>query len=315
MSDLTLAATRLISRQHGVITFDQLRDAGVGLRTIQRLVDRGVFVRWYKSVVRHRAVPTSLQTQCAAVCLAHPRALVTGATAGRLSGLRRMPDDAERRIRALAPHGLHLEHRPDVTFRQTTKLHPTDVVRRGDGITIASPARLAFDLARELAIDDLSSVIEQLLDRGLCTVDELMATARRLVHPARRGSSVFLRAIGDRGSGPPSESNPELAVFEALRQRGVPVLHKQVTLRLPNGSLIRVDLSIPELRWGIEVDVHPDHLLLEGTTRDKRRDRQAHLIGWQVERVTELDLRALDPLADELYALYLERLRSFHRSA
>lgn len=59
--------------------------------------------------------------------------------------------------------------------------------------------------------------------------------------------------------------------------------------------------------WGVEVDVHPDHLLLHGTTADKRRDRQAHLIGWQIERVTALDLLDLEAVADELAALYLIR--------
>ena len=66
--------------------------------------------------------------------------------------------------------------------------------------------------------------------------------------------------------------------------------------------------AVPAIRWGVEIDLHPDHLLLEGTTRDKRRDRQCHLIGWQIERVTSLDLVDPDGLAAELLALYLARL-------
>ena len=71
---------------------------------------------------------------------------------------------------------------------------------------------------------------------------------------------------------------------------------------------IRIDLAVPAARWAIEIDVHPDHLLLEGTTKDKRRDRQCHLIGWQVERVTEIDLVDLAGLVDELVALYAVRI-------
>ena len=72
---------------------------------------------------------------------------------------------------------------------------------------------------------------------------------------------------------------------------------------LPNGSVIRIDLAVPAIRWAVEIDVHPDHLLLQGTTKDKRRDRQCHLIGWQVERVTEIDLLDLASIVDELVAL------------
>ena len=71
---------------------------------------------------------------------------------------------------------------------------------------------------------------------------------------------------------------------------------------------MRLDLAIPAIRWGIEIDVHPDHLFLEGTTKDKRRDRKCHRIGWQIERVTELDLLDLDGLVGELVELYSARL-------
>ena len=61
---------------------------------------------------------------------------------------------------------------------------------------------------------------------------------------------------------------------------------------------------------GVEIDVHPEHLLLDGTSRDKRRDRKCHLIGWQVERVTELDLLDVESIADELLALFQARRKA-----
>jgi hypothetical protein len=68
------------------------------------------------------------------------------------------------------------------------------------------------------------------------------------------------------------------------------VLPQVSDLSLPNGSRSASTSPFQDARWAIEIDVHPDHILLEGTTRDKRRDRQCHLIGWQIERVTEVDL-------------------------
>jgi hypothetical protein len=112
----------------------------------------------------------------------------------------------------------------------------------------------------------------------------------------------------ERGERPAAESHPEVVLGDALRARGIPVVPQVEGLVLPNGTRIRIDLAVPAARWAIEIDVHPDHLLLEGTTRDKRRDRQCHMIGWQVERVTELDLIDLSSLVDELSSLYELRI-------
>lgn len=63
------------------------------------------------------------------------------------------------------------------------------------------------------------------------------------------------------------------------------------------------------MKWGVEIDIHPDHLLLDGTSRDKRRDRDCHRVGWQVERVTELDLIDLAGICDDLAELYQTRVQ------
>ena len=111
----------------------------------------------------------------------------------------------------------------------------------------------------------------------------------------------------NRGGRPSAESHPEVVLGEALRARGIPIRPQFRDLDLADGSRVRLDMAVPEFRWGIEIDIHPDHLLLDGTTKDKRRDRKCHLIGWQVERVTEIDFLDLDGLVDELVALYAAR--------
>ena len=66
-------------------------------------------------------------------------------------------------------------------------------------------------------------------------------------------------------------------------------------------------MSVPDVRWGVEVDVHHSHFLLEGSTSDKDRDRKCRRIGWQVDRCTQIDLLDLDTIADELVELYRQR--------
>lgn len=305
MIDLTAAAFALLRRQHGHATVRQLADAGVGRNARSRLVDGGAMVAVYRSVLRISSAPDTFEARCVALCLAHWTGFVTGPSGGRLTGLRRMP--AAEPIHFCVPHGIHLLDE-GLVLRQSRKVEAVDVLRLSSGIAVASAPRLAFDLARDLSEVDLASVVEQLIQRQKCTMGNLGATARRLCHPTRPGSTLFARTLLARGDRPASESHPELVLGDALRARGVPVQPQFRDLVLPNGSTIRLDLAEPSVRWGIEIDVHPDHLLLDGTTKDKRRDRQCHRIGWQIERVTEIDLLDIDGLLEELVGLYSARI-------
>ncbi len=305
MIDLTDAAFAILRRQLGHATVRQLEDAGVGRNARRRLVDGGAMVAVHRSVLRISSAPPTFESRCVALCLAHPTGFVTGPSGGRLVVLRRMP--AAEPIHFSVPHGTHTFDE-GVVLRQSRKVTALDVLHLTTGIVIASAPRLAFDLARDLSEADLASVIEQLIHRKKCTMGSLGATARRLCHPTRPGSMQFARTLIARGDRPAAESHPELMLGEALRARGVPVQPQFRDLVLPNGSKVRLDLAVPAVRWGIEIDVHPDHLLLDGTTRDKRRDRQCHRIGWQIERVNEVDLLDLDGLLDELVALHAARI-------
>jgi hypothetical protein len=306
MSDLTPKALAVLRSQHGHATISQLDAAGLHRKARLRLIDLEILKPVHKSVVRIDSAPETLESRCAAFCLGHLAGFITGPTGGRLLGLRRMPSAEPIHFAVL--HGVHLEQRRDVIVHQTTSIRPSDVRRRSDGITTASPSRLAFDLAAFLTVDDHASIVEQLIREGHCSMAELAAVARRLCHPRRPGSHRFVRTLIERGDRRAAESHPEIKLGNALRQRGIPVVPQVSGLKLPNGTKIRIDLAVPAVRWAIEIDVHPDHLLLEGTTKDKRRDRQCHLIGWEVERVTEVDLLDHASIVDELVALYEARL-------
>jgi hypothetical protein len=236
--------------------------------------------------------------------MAYPRGFVTGPAAGRLMSLRRMPRTAD--VSYCMPHGAHIGPFPGVDLRQSTRIPSSHVVVRGDGIRIASAARLAFDLAVDLTEIDHQSVVEQLLNDGKCTMATLGAVGRELAHPARPGSIRFMATLMSR-TGQAADSHPEVLIAAGLRKRNVPLVAQVVPLLLPGGARITLDLAVPAVRWGVEIDIHPDHGLLRGTTRDKRRDRRCHLIGWQVERVTELDLIDVEAICDELAELYRAR--------
>lgn len=307
----TEEAMAIFRSHHGMATMAMLTNAGVSRRARDFAVADGLVEVLYERVVHVLSSPVTMEARCAALCLAYPSGYVTGPTGGRLAKLRRMPDDGL--VHFAVPHGTHIGPFPGVRIRQSTKVDKSHTTLRGDGIRVASPARLAFDLAQDLSMQDHRSVVEQLLKERRTTVPTLAKIGKQLVHPARPGSARFLATLTSRLPGGPAESHPEVQIAHGLRQRGVPVELQVRHLALPNGKRIRLDMAVPDIRWAVEVDVHPDHLYLDGTTKDKQRDRWCHRIDWQVERVTELDLLDLPGICDELAELYHLRLEAIRR--
>lgn len=307
MSDLTPAASRLLAAHHGVITGAHLRSSLVSKATAQRLVRVGVMRSPYKGVFVLASTPSTLEQRCAVLCAAHPSGFVTGPTAGMLLGLRRMPRETE--LHFSVRHGVHLDDERGVRLRQTTVLPVSHRTTRSDGITIASWSRVAFDLAADLRPLDHLSVVEQLLHDRRVTHEVLVAIGVRLCHPARRGSALYRDTISRLSPGAPNESHPEVVLAEVLRTRGVPVEHQTRLVRANGGRTARVDLAVPGCRWGVELDIHPQHRTLDGRANDARRERDLHLLAWQIEPVTEQDMLDVPALTDELVALYRARHR------
>jgi hypothetical protein len=308
MSDLPAASLAWLATHHGVITTATLRTQKVGRATVERLLTAGVLRRRAKGVFAIATAPRSLEQRCAVVSAAHPNAFVTGPTAGSLASLRRMPTTSG--IHVAIHHGNRQDATPGIVWRQTTVIGSCDRTTRPDGITVASPARLAFDLAADLRPLDHLSVVHQLLDTGQLTVDDLVAIDARLGHPARPGSGRFRRTLEAVGGHTAQQSHPEVLLAEALRRHGVPVEHQVRVVRPTDGRPMRLDLAVLDVRWGVELDIHPEHRSVEGHAADAERRRSAHRAGWQVETVSEHDVRDVDRLARELAVLYRLRVRS-----
>jgi very-short-patch-repair endonuclease len=116
------------------------------------------------------------------------------------------------------------------------------------------------------------------------------------------------RATRERLSdGPPHDSHPELVLGQLLRERGVPVLNQAPVERAPSRRQAFVDLAVPAVRWGVELDIHPEHETFDGRGRDAHRARELHRADWQIERVVAADMADPRRLADELADCYRRR--------
>lgn len=306
MSNLPSAAIVVIHRQLGYITGQQLVELGVTERQRQRLETQGVLERVGRALYWVPGMPRSLESRAVEICLQHPDGFVTGVAAGVLLGMRQMPHTFG--IEFCVKHGSRFSGAAHVVLRQST-LIPVEHVRVLDsGVRIASYKRLAFDLAARLSPTALSSVVEQMIQRGNVTLDELFEVSALMWSAHRPGSTAFNRMLLRRHSGAAPESHPELLVLQGLLERNVPV-RPQEQLMLASGRRIRIDMAVPEVKWAVEVDIHPSHHGFEGSARDKQRDRELHRVGWQIERVTSIDFDVLGATLDELAELYRARVR------
>lgn len=283
MAHLTQQAHRLFATQHGVASVEQLLHAGLSRSQLKRLESVGAIVRIHNGAYRSPSVALDELGRCVAVCVARPRVVVAGPTAGRLWNLRRLPPD--HRIHVLAPPASHPCVAPWVRAYRTEAFHDRDVVVRDDGIRLTSRARTALDLARWLAPDDLLSVIEQVMHDGRLDESELVEVAADWMSPQRPWVTKFLRQLDRRLPGGPAESHPEVRVAESLSRLGVVGLVRQYPIDLPGYGRARFDLAVPHLRWAIEIDVHPHHLESAGRSADRRRDAAARAIGWETSRI------------------------------
>ena len=298
MARLNPGAHALLARQHGVASTQQLLDSGMSQRQLRRLQHHGALELVLRGAYRTPSAPITELSQCAAVCAARPDVAIAGPTAGRLWGFRRLPPD--RRIHVIAPRASNPAIARWVVPYRTDARHDHDLVERDDGIRVTSRTRTAFDLARWLGPDDLLSVIEQAAHDGRMSDDEFLAVAADWISPRRPWAREFLQALDRRLPGGPAESHPEVRVADALGRAGVRGLVRQHCIQLPGHGDVRFDLAVPELRWAIEVDLHPRHRETMGIASDTRRDRAASAIGWSTSRITETqyDHRFNETIAD-----------------
>lgn len=298
MVHLTPQAHAVFARQHGAASVEQLLRAGMSGRQLRQLQHAGDLELVLRGAYRTPGAPVTEPSRCAAVCLARADVAIAGPTAGRLWGFRRLPPD--HRIHVIAPRVSNPAMARWVVPYRTDARHEHDVVQRDDGIRLTTRARTAFDLARWLGPDDLLSVIEQAAHDGALADDDFLAVAADWLSPRRPWARTFLHALDRRLPGGPAESHPEVRVADALRSAGVRGLVRQHRVRLHGYGEARFDLAVPELRWAIEIDLHPRHRETLGAASDEARDRSAVAAGWITTRITEAqyDGRFNETIAD-----------------
>jgi very-short-patch-repair endonuclease len=250
--DLRIAG--LATRQHGVVSIEQLRAAGLSQDSVKRRVRAGRLHRIHRGVyaVGHPAFGNEGRWM-AAILACGDRAVLSHRSAAELWQLlpvREGPVDVTiptaggRRTR----EGIHLYRRPSLPIATTT---------RRKGIPVTTPARTITDLRRTASTDEVRRAIRE-------------AQFRRL-------------SLGDEAGGEPdlTRSKLERHFLRLCSRHRLP--RPEVNVRV---GPFEVDFLWRDRGLIIETDgwqAHGGRLAFEG---DRARDVDLKLLGYEVARFT-----------------------------
>ena len=263
----------IAGEQRGRVSRDQLREARVDRRAVDRRIRNGRLIVSQPGVyVVGHAADIELGDETAALLACGPRALLSHHSAATLWGLR--PGTA-RPIHVTVPRGDHGVRPNGVVVHRTVLPTERDVHL---DLPVTSPARTMLDIAAALPERDIEYVLEEGLAKRLLTegaVAEVVARAGR--HP---GARRLARVLATR-TGTLTESGAQRQLLELIRQSDLPMPQTERPL-----LGYRVDLLWPDLRLVVEVDGYQFHGTRGAFERDRSRDARLQAAGYLVIRFT-----------------------------
>jgi predicted transcriptional regulator of viral defense system len=289
----------LASRQHGVVSRDQLRRLGIGDDAIDFRVRCGRLHRVRRGVYSVGHIVISREARRLASALTYGNdAAVSHRAAGAHWGLQQSTA-----IEVTVPRRV----RPRGTIRTHCLPLPPDEVTVHDGVPVTTVVRTIFDLS----IYGRRPVERAIHEAGSRRYADALTLADLLErYPNRKGSGVIRAVLGDRRAAiADTDSALEELFLSFLEARGLPVGRTNAWIELP-GRWIRGDHVYDEASVIVELD-GGTHGTEYGRRADDRRDAAAQAEGWRVMRVSKY---ALINAPDEVEADLLRLLNSSTRS-
>lgn len=165
--------------QAGYFTSRQARDCGYSWALLSHHAATGRFVRARRGLYRLRDYPSSTHEEVMAAWLAAGQgAVISHESALEILGV---GDTVPDRIHVTVPRSSRGSRRPRGVAVHTSEqsLPPQDVVVR-NGMRVTAPVRTIIDVTRAgLGPDLVSQAINELIDRGLATDDQVRTAANR----------------------------------------------------------------------------------------------------------------------------------------
>ncbi len=265
------------ARQHGVVTNQQLIEAGLSRAAIGRRLQSGRLRSLHRGVYLALRVALPLTREMAAVLAGGAGATLSRFSAARCWGLLGASDPGPERAvdvavqnRSRRQDGIRMHHVGRLAPNEWTIL---------DGIRVTSPVRTLLDLAPWLDKRQLEAAAARAERNGLVTREQLLGYVAR--SRGRRGARALRRVLGVAGGPAPTRSEAEGKFLDLVRGAGLPAAETNVSV-----GPYRVDFLWRAAGIAVEVDgfkYHSSHERFEG---DRRRDAQLLASGISVLRLT-----------------------------
>jgi very-short-patch-repair endonuclease len=285
----------LAGEQHGIVKWEQVREAGLTKEGVRRRVEAGWLVRLYDGVyaVGHTAL-TDKSRLIAAVYACGPEALAGYRSAGAMWAVLRRPQ----RIEVTTPRGR--KPKRGMTVHRSRLIHDEDRALI-DNIPVTSLARTLVDLADVLPEKQLANAVHEAEVKRLFDRKPIERVLERL--PGRKGRHKLRRVLSAyKDVQPFTRSRGERLVLRMCEEHGLPKPRTNTWV----GSQ-EVDFYWPEAQLALEFDGGAVHRTTRAFHEDRKRDRALAVKGIHVVRATDRD----DPsvLAKELHAILSIRTR------
>jgi hypothetical protein len=277
-ADMSLESLgRAASRQHGLVTMEQVLAAGVTRGQLRRMISTGALVCMRRRVYRLNGAPVTWpQAVLAAVLGCGDGAVASHATAGVLWDLKAFKQRGEG-IHITAPRQVRLVGICCHVVALTTKEQ-----RTRHGIRVTSAERTILDLAPALTVAELGQCVDDALRRGVVRLETLRQLVERRAGRGRPGVRSLRLVLTDRSKGYDAGASDWERDMDRLWDRlGLPPAIRQYPVSA-NGHRYILDRAIPDLKIGVEWNGFTTH----GTRSafDYDSDRRADLTaeGWHM---------------------------------
>ncbi|MBI2709016.1 MAG: DUF559 domain-containing protein [Actinobacteria bacterium] len=273
--------------QHGLIARWQVLGDVVDERAWKRLADRPPWEQLSRNVLRNVAAgPTAVQRALAGVLDAGPGAFLSSAPA---AALWTVPGFSLRPVVVTQARTYGSDHVRLAISRRPRAL-PSALLTALDGVPIVRPELCIVELAETLSVGRLERALDSAWSRRLLTGAAVRRAMELLGTRGRHGVRALRGLLDARGeSYVPPASNLEARVMQILRAAGEAPMDRQVDLG--GGTWTgRVDF-VDHRRCGVlEVDSERFHAALVDRVADAARQRQLEADGYEVARVTDVQV-------------------------
>ena len=257
----------LASRQHGVVTWTQLRELGFTREMVRRRVEAG---RLYRAQPDAYAVLPSLKVpgrMMAAVLSCGHGAALSHRASGAVWELGPWPT-------GIIDVSVTRNRGPRAGVR-IHRVKPFELVTK-DGFPVTSVMRTLVDLAATEPGPRVERAYEHADRLGLLDINFLEAECA-----GRRGSKLLRQLVEEGREAPRSKNELERALLDVCRHHGIPLPSQNVMV---HG--VEVDAYWPDSRLVVELDGYEWHKTRKAFEEDRRRDAFLARYGIRVLRFT-----------------------------